>query len=368
MMPLPIPGPDPLPLPMPPSALKALLVATFALHLMAVNLGVGGAVLGAAHALRGRSEDRELLRRLAPVLPGGVTFAITLGVAPLLFLQLSYGSFVYPASVLTAVPWLALIFLLMAGYALLYRFVDAQAREASGAPAGLAGALLLLGVGLALVNTTTLSLRPDLWEAQAAASPHGLRLNFGDPTLWPRYLHLAVGIVSMAGLFLAAWGAWRGHAYARQAGLRWFIGTTASQLAWGSWLLAKQPAPVLDLLLDGRSGPSLTLWSSTALGALGLFLAIPASQEGARAREAWFPLGLGLASSLGMILLRDQTRDASLAAFGFDPAALPHRTDWLSLGIFGAALIALAALLILILRWIRPPAAPRPGAESGGLR
>ena len=36
-MPLPIPAPDPLLLPMPPSVLNVFLLATFTLHLMAMN-------------------------------------------------------------------------------------------------------------------------------------------------------------------------------------------------------------------------------------------------------------------------------------------------------------------------------------------
>ncbi len=351
MTPLPIPLPDPLPLPMPPAALKALLLVTFTLHLMAVNVGVGGSLIAAVHALRGKPEDRDLVRRLAPLLPAAVTFAITLGVAPLLFVQLTYGPFFYTASVLMAVPWLGLVFMLMAGYALLYRFVGSAASEKLHAVTGIAGALLLLGVGLMLVNVTTLSLRPDLWASHAAASPHGLRLNTADTTLWPRYLHMVAGIAAVAGLLLAGWGGWRDHAYARQAGLRWFIGATASQAAWGTWLLVAQPASVFDLLMNANTTPGLTMWVSIACGALALLMAIPASQTGAPARAVWPPLGLAMASVLGMILLRDQARDASLAAFGFHPGALPHKTDWLSLGVFGLTLVGLVALLWVILRW-----------------
>ena len=364
MLPLPIPAPDPLPLPMAPSALKALLLVTFTLHLMAVNLGVGGSLITAAHALRRTPEDRDLVRRLAPMLPTAVTFAITLGVAPLLFLQLTYGPFFYTASVLTAFPWLALVFLLMAGYTLLYRFVGSTGSPPFHAASGILGALLLLSVGLMLVNVTTLSLRPDLWAAHAAASPHGLRMNTADPTLWPRYLHMVAGIVAVAGLLIAGWGAWRNDPYVRHTGLRWFIGATASQAAWGTWLLVKQPAPVLDLLLDGRSAASLAMWISTACGALALLMAIPASQEGSPAKAVWPPFGLAMASVLGMILLRDQARDASLAAFGFHPAALPHKTDWLSLGVFGLTFVGLAVLLVVILRWAVQPATSASGIEQ----
>ena len=71
----------------------------------------------------------------------------------------------------------------------------------------------------------------------------------------------------------------------------------------------------------------------------------------------WGPFALGMASVLGMILLRDQARDASLAAFGFQPGALPHRTDWLSLGVFGLTLAALVLLVVVLLRWATQPRA-----------
>jgi hypothetical protein len=342
--------------------LKVLLLITFGLHLMAVNLGVGGSLLAAVHALRGHPEDRELVRRLAPMLPTAVTFTITLGVAPLLFLQLTYGAFFYTASVLTAFPWLALIFLLMAGYVLLYRFVGSAGSNLFHAISGITGALLLLSAGFMLVNVTTLSLRPDLWVAHAAASPHGLLMNTADPTLWPRYLHMAAGILAVAGLFLAGWGAWRDHAYARHAGLFWFLAATASQLAWGAWLLLVQPKPVFDLLMNANTTLSLTMWVSITCGGLALFMAIPANQQGAPAKTVWPPFALGLASVLGMILLRDQARDASLAAFGFHPGALPHHTDWLSLGVFGLTLVGVATLLIVILRWAMQP--PVAGEEN----
>ena len=42
----------------------------------------------------------------------------------------------------------------------------------------------------------------------------------------------------------------------------------------GAWLLLEQPRPLLDLLLDGRSAPCLTLWGSVALGALAVALTV----------------------------------------------------------------------------------------------
>jgi hypothetical protein len=355
MHPLPIPPVDPLLLPLPPLVPKGLLLFTFSLHLLAVNLGVGGSVLSVLHALRGRPGDLDLVRRVAPILPPAVTFAITLGVAPLLFVQLIYGQFFYSATVLTAVPWLALIFLLMAGYGLLYRFVGSTASDHFRLGSGVVGALLLLSIAFVFVNVTTLSLRPDLWAAHAAASPHGGLPNFADPTLWPRFLHLGTGILASAGMLMAGWGAWKNHAGARQAGLRWFIGATLTQAAWGTWLLVSQPLPVLAMLTSGTAFGSLALWGAIACGALATLMAIPASQTGADRKAVWPPFALAQAAVIGMVLMRDQARDTSFAAVGFSPYALPYKTDWPSLAVFATMLVLLVVLLTLLIRWSLAP-------------
>ena len=106
------------------------------------------------------------------------------------------------------------------------------------------------------------------------------------------------------------------------------------------------------------------MWIAIACGALALLMAIPASQDGARPGSVWPPLGMGLASVLGMILLRDQARDASLAVFGFHPEALPYKTDWLSLGVFCVVLLGVLFLLFTGLRWVLQPPPAAPGADT----
>ncbi len=362
MIPLPIPPADPLPLPLPPIILKGLLLLTFALHLLAVNLGVGGTVLSFAHAARGRAGDRDLVRRVAPLVPPAVTFAVTLGVAPLLFIQLSYGPFFYSATVLSAFPWLALVFLLIAGYGLLYRFVGSAASDRFRLWSGALASLLLLSIALVLANMTTLSMRPDLWPGLAASSPHGTRLNLADPSLWPRVLHLVTGITASAGMLLAGWGAWKDHAGAREAGLRWFIGATLLQAAWGTWLLLRQPEAAFRMLLSGHAFGSLALWFGIGCAALALLMAIPASQRGAARKAVGPPFLLAQGAVVGMILARDQARDALLAAVGFDPYALPFKTDWTSLAVFATSLVLLIVLLTFLVRWVLAPV--QAGAEA----
>lgn len=113
-----IPGPVPVPLPAPPGLLEFLLVFTFILHLLAMNFLLGGVIILSVSSFLGRrdSRHREFTRRVSRAMPSVTAFTITLGVAPLLFLQLVYGQLFYTSSVLMAWYWLAVVFLVMLGY------------------------------------------------------------------------------------------------------------------------------------------------------------------------------------------------------------------------------------------------------------
>ena len=106
-MPPVIPNPDPVGLPAPAWLLQFLLVFTFILHLLAMNFLVGGVVfMGIALRRSSRSEPfAKLGERLSRALPPTMAMTITLGVAPLLFLQVLYGQAYYTTSDLMAWPW-----------------------------------------------------------------------------------------------------------------------------------------------------------------------------------------------------------------------------------------------------------------------
>lgn len=58
----------------------------------------------------------RLARALATRLPVAVALTITLGVAPLLFVQVLYGQFFYTSSILLGYVWLTLLLILLLGY------------------------------------------------------------------------------------------------------------------------------------------------------------------------------------------------------------------------------------------------------------
>ena len=126
-----MPEPDPLPLPAPALLFQILLVATFTLHILAMNVLLGGSVLTAVNAVleRRRPEPERglLLRRAGRPLTVSAAVTVSLGVAPLLFLQILYGPFFFTSSILMAVPWLSVVVLVIAAYGGLY-LIDLWAR------------------------------------------------------------------------------------------------------------------------------------------------------------------------------------------------------------------------------------------------
>ena len=197
--------PDALPLPGPTWLFEFLLHFTFFLHLLAMNFLVGGAVIAIVSRLRGAM---DIARWIETKLPIAMAFTVTLGVAPLLFVQAIYGHLLYTSSVLMAWPWFSVILLLLVVYSLIYKV--AWNGESGGAKVMLLLVNLgLLAIGFLYVNNMTLALRPDTWAAKYLARPDGTSLNVGDPTFWPRYLHFMIAALAVMGMVIATVGARR---------------------------------------------------------------------------------------------------------------------------------------------------------------
>jgi hypothetical protein len=245
--------PDALPLPGPTWLFEFLLHFTFTLHLLAMNFLVGGAVIAIVSRLRGAM---DMARWIETKLPIAMAFTVTLGVAPLLFVQAIYGHLLYTSSVLMGWPWFSVIILLLIVYSLIYRVAW---KGESGAARVM---LLLVNLGLLTiaflyVNNMTLALRPDTWAAKYFSRPDGTSLNLGDPTFWPRYLHFMIAALAVMGMVLATVGAKRikngdeGGRSWLQTGAFWFVVPTALQIVVGLWWLLMLPREVMMSFMGG---------------------------------------------------------------------------------------------------------------------
>jgi hypothetical protein len=193
-----IPAPDALPIAA--GWLEGLLIITFALHILLVNTVLGGAIVCSVRSVV--SKNSLSIKKVSKVLPSLFALAVNLGVAPLLFIQMLYGQYMYTSSILMAVYWLSVVFLAIIAYYALYVFAGRYGGHSKFSLSIFLSSAAMLCIGLVMSNNMTLMLRPDVWSAYFA-SPGGTILNFGDPTVGLRYLHVVVASIAVGGLVLA---------------------------------------------------------------------------------------------------------------------------------------------------------------------
>lgn len=314
---MPLPYAEPIGLPAPAWLLQLLLVLTFVLHVLPMSVTLGGTLAATWYEIRGRVSPagpaRALATRLWSVLPACTSFTITMGVAPLLFVQLLYPKFFYPASVLTGWSWFAVVPLLIVGYYLLY-LQTMGAKEGRWRPwAGLLSSLIFMAVALTLVSTLSLTVEPERWRPLYAESQAGLAFLLR----LPRWLHVLLGATAMAGGVIYLLGQYmeRGFSlYTRRAGLHWLGASLLLQVPVSFWYLS-------TLSSEG----ALSLWLPATAGALAVVAFVVALAGHGGEPVPAFGWGTLLALSLSTALLavqRHLVRQALLS---------PHlnaATDW----------------------------------------
>jgi hypothetical protein len=318
---------------------EALLLLTFTLHVLFMNLTVGSAVIALAGRFTGRQLD--LARELGHRLPTTLALQINLGVAPLLFVQVLYGQFLYTSSVLMAGWWLSAIAAVILGYYCLY-IHDAKGASSPGlSRLALAFSLaMLLYTGFLLSSNMTLMLRPEAWGAYAA-NPRGSFLNVSDPTLFARYAHMLLAAPAVAGLYVALLGRKKRRLDWVEHGLKWFTRLTMAQFLVGAWLLLALPRPVM-LAFMGRDPLATGL---LAAGSVAGLAAVVAAARKLTAAAVWLTL---LTVAL-MAATRAQVRSLTLAPY-FSPASLPTTGDNTPFFVFALSLLVGLAVIAYMLK------------------
>ena len=169
----------------------------FTLHAVPMNLWYAGLLIACVLHLRGSEQGRRFAGRLLQQMPVIVAVGINFGIVPLLFIQLAYYKVFYPATILMACFWLAIIVLLIPAYYGVYAYawgLHDGAKDVAGwrRAAGWCAALFFVCIGFTFANGLSLMEHvprwPELWNAHSTAgAATGTALNVGDPTLWPRW-------------------------------------------------------------------------------------------------------------------------------------------------------------------------------------
>ncbi|MGD0574929.1 MAG: hypothetical protein ABSB61_06120 [Anaerolineales bacterium] len=191
-----LPPTSPLGLPAPLWFIRFFKVFGFSLHMVPMNLWFAGILLSAVLLLFRDPAARRLSARLMDQMPIIIALGINFGVIPLLFIQVGYYRVFYPATILIAWPWFAVIGLVMAGYYGTYLYV-VQLRRDRLTPwsraLGWIVAFIFMGVGFIFVNGLSLMSSPGQWPAVWSAAhlsgaATGLALDLQNASILPRWL------------------------------------------------------------------------------------------------------------------------------------------------------------------------------------
>ena len=199
----PVPRDLPLPLPLPHGLLVFLLIISFLLHIIFINLMVGGSILTLWSELKGRKDkDYDTLAyELAQTITVNKSMAVVLGVAPLLTINTLYTVYFYSANALTGLFWISIIPLTTIAFLLTYAhkyswhvLQESKALHLSMIAAAVAIFLFIPFIFLVNIN---LMLFPEKWN-----TINGFFEALLLPNVFPRYLHFIFASLGVTGLFV----------------------------------------------------------------------------------------------------------------------------------------------------------------------
>jgi hypothetical protein len=361
-----IPALDAAGIPGPPWLFQVLLVFTFFLHMLFMNLTLGGTLIAFFSHLRagGRSDDPNgvLAGRLMAVNTYGISLTITTGIAPLLFVQVIYQQFFYSGTIFLGWIWFSLLLLLMGGYyaAYLYKFRGAPSRGAGGGVWLGCSALAFLLIAMIHVAVHLIHTQPDLWSG-FASSPLSV---LTDTAYWPRLIHFVLAGIGFAALVIT-WWAVRQASAGQDAELntsiariawRWALSSTVLQLVDGFVLLGVLPK---DVLIGVMSGGLATLGPLTLSILLGIGLVVMLAKSLDPVTHRGLVTGTLAAMTLTiavMSITRHQVRVLYLA-----PATEPYTQQvvpqWGNFILFAVLLVlGLATVAYMVKRVLTEPA------------
>jgi len=258
-----------LPLPAPFWLLVALLLVSFALHILFVNLMVGSSLLVLWTEIKGlkKKDWDRVSHTIAATITVNKSLAVVLGVAPLLTISVLYTAQFYASSTLLGTAWLLVIPLVILAF--LFTYAHKYSWEALHKSKGVHLTLIVLACALFLsipfifLTNINLMLYPEHWRRVTS---------FWDalwlPNVLPRYFHFVTASVALTGLFFV-------YYFRRKAddldigGLKTnevtrvcygvAFAATAAQVLFGLLLFLTLPAHVISVRLIGTLTPVLAL-------------------------------------------------------------------------------------------------------------
>jgi hypothetical protein len=313
-----------------------LHIVTLTLHFLAMNFVVGGIII----VLWGKFGDHfndPTVRRVIDLFPSAMALVVTLGVAPLLFVQLVYSQQVYTAAILSGWFWMGIVAAVIFSYYFLYAAAFSKAAGAGRQGWYLTLALIgLLYVAYTYSSVFSLAEHPQVHAPLYMVAPAGTALNPGFGDYIVRWLHMLFGAVTVGGFFVGLLG--RDNPSAFGIGKRIFLyGTIINALVGLVYLFLLSEALLPFMRTAGIW--FLTLGVAAAFGTLHFYF---------QKRFVWSGLVLTVAVAL-MVTARHYVRLVRLEPY-FDPATIPVQPQWSAFVVFLIFFVVAVSVLWYMLR------------------
>ena len=308
-----------------------LHLLTLSLHFTAMSVLLGSVVITLWSSLRKRWDGSSGVS-FSRIFPAATAATVTLGVAPLLFLQLVFPRQVYAASILSGWFWLLVIAAVIAAYYAFYRasFTGQRTGRVNHLMLALATAGLLY-VSVVYSSVFSLAEQPQLIHSLYAENQSGWVWNPAVGSYTLRWVHMLLGALTVGGFFVGLMG--RDQPAISATAKTAFAGGMAAAALLGIAYLLTQGA-LLGPFMHSPAIWVLTAAVLAALAALHFFF-----------RQKFWVAGTALFLSLfGMVYVRHTVRLLKLAGT-FDPTTWRIATQWSPFLLFLVCFLIMLAVL-----------------------
>jgi cytochrome c len=199
----PVPKDLPLDLPLPEWLLVTLLIVSFLLHIIFINLMVGGSIVTLWAQVKGlkNKEYDTFAHEIAKTITVNKSMAVVLGVAPLLSINTLYTIYFYSANALTGFAWIMIIPLVTIAFLLTYLHKYTwnnleKNKSLHIAIMGLAVGIFLF-IPLIFLTNVNLMMFPEKW-----GTVRGFLSALMLPNVFPRYFEFLGACIAVTGIFI----------------------------------------------------------------------------------------------------------------------------------------------------------------------
>ncbi|QAB15825.1 hypothetical protein [Hydrogenovibrio thermophilus] len=327
-----------------PIVFIALGVLTFAMHIFFVQLMLGTSLITLIGAFSQNAYWRRLGAAMLEIAKVSVSVAIVIGVAPLLFVQVTYDPHWYTSNVLSADWVISFIVLLILAYWAMYfyYFRNNKEKDKTLQPKSrwsmVVSLALMLVVGFIMHSLTKQMLHPELWQEwymqNGTLDYSGSQLHAFSPWRFAFFISLAIPV---AGAMLVTYRRFKSvredadHDYlnwAASVGKKWMLaGSVISTVLYIGWMMT----------LPETAGNFATSFWGILGGAAVLFYGIWGliRLRGEARICSYMALPMGLVVGLIVAISREVLRYDILNGF-FNYSFFDYKviTDWYSTGLF----------------------------------